>query len=86
MDAVMAEPTQYTFALKEVAECLIRAQGIKDGVWLLSFELGFGAGVFGQTEAQARPGALVQIDSVQLVKPKPNEPIPPWAVDASNLS
>lgn len=81
----MTDPTQYTFNFKDVTEALIRKQGIKEGVWLLSFQLKFEAGVFGHTEDQARPGALLQIDFIQLITPHPDQPLPPWAVDASKL-
>jgi hypothetical protein len=81
----MAEPTQYSFDLKEVAECLLRKQGIKEGQWVLTFQLVFGAGIFGQAEEDARPGGLMQVNNVMLERPAKGQPLPPWTVDASKL-
>jgi hypothetical protein len=82
----MAEPTQYSFDLREVTETLIRAQGIKSGLWVLSFELNLGVGIFGQKSDEIFPGAVMQISGIQLNKPKPDQPVPPWAVDAAMLT
>ena len=35
----MAEPTQFTFDLKEVTEALVRKQELKEGKWTISFEM-----------------------------------------------
>ena len=81
----MAEPTQYSFDLREVTEALIRKQGLKEGKWMASFELNLGAGVFGQAGGDARPGGFIQINRVQLTKPNPPDAALPWVVDAAQL-
>ena len=63
----MAEPTQFTFDLQEVAAALIKQKNLHDGVWL-ALEFGLAAGIIGVTPADARPAALVQLLKVQLVK------------------
>jgi hypothetical protein len=83
----MAEPTQFTFDLKEVATALIRQQGLHEGAWFVAFEFGLGAGIIGATPADARPAALVQLLKVQLVKqtqlPSPH---PHLTVDAAEVN
>ena len=78
----MAEPSQYKFELREVTEALLKRENIHEGVWMVAFELGFGAS-FGQTNAEAKPGAIVQIQNVILSRAA--EPPPPanLLVDAS---
>jgi hypothetical protein len=36
----MAEATQYMFDHKEVVELLVKKQGLHEGVWMLSLEIG----------------------------------------------
>jgi hypothetical protein len=38
----MADPTQYTFSHRELVEILIRNQGLHQGIWAASFQLGMG--------------------------------------------
>jgi hypothetical protein len=45
----MAEPTQFTFELKEVATALVKQQGLHEGLWMVSFEVGLVAGIIGQS-------------------------------------
>jgi hypothetical protein len=65
----MAETTQYTFDLKEATVALIKEQGIHEGLWILGFEIALGAGQFGPTPAEAKPGAFMQINKLQLLPP-----------------
>jgi hypothetical protein len=81
----MAEPTQYSFDLREVTEALIRKQGLKEGKWLVSFEFNLGAGVLGQSQDEARPGAFARVVRLQLTQPAPHDPELPWVVDAAEL-
>jgi hypothetical protein len=64
----MAETTQYTFDLKEATVALIKEQGIHEGLWILGFEIALGAGQFGPTPAEAKPGAFMQINKLQLLR------------------
>ena len=79
----MAETTQYTFELKEAAIALIKEQGIHEGLWILSFEIVLGAGQFGPTPAEAKPGAIMQINKLQLLRQTAGAPENPIAVDAA---
>lgn len=64
----MVEATQYSFTLTEVATALLRQQGIKNGRWSLGFEFSLGVGAFGTSEAESKPGAMVQIRAVTLMR------------------
>lgn len=79
----MAEPTQYGFDLNEVATALIKQQGIHEGLWSVGFEIVMGAGHFGPTPAEARPGAFMQISKVQLLRHEAGSPEAGKAVDAA---
>jgi hypothetical protein len=64
----MAEPTQYSFDMKEATIALIKQQGIHEGLWTIGFEITFAAGMFGATPKESKPGAMLQINTVQLVR------------------
>lgn len=82
----MATANQYSVALKEVAEALIRANGIKEGKWLLGFTFGFGGGNIGPTPETTKPAAIVQITDVILTRqPEGSEDLP-YIVDAALLA
>lgn len=81
----MAEPTQYSFDLREVTEALIRKQGIKEGQWVATFEFNFAAANLGPNPDDVKPGAFVRIIRIHLSQPTPNEPALPWTVDAGKL-
>ena len=67
----MADPTQFTFELQEVAAALVKQQGLHDGTWMLGFEFGMGATMGGATPAESVPLALLQVLKIQLVKQPP---------------
>jgi hypothetical protein len=79
---MMAEPTQYTFDLREATEALIKQQGLHDGQWVLAFEINFTAGTFGPAVAESKPGAMMQIMSLQLIR-YTSSVADPRAVDAA---
>jgi hypothetical protein len=64
----MAEVTQFTFDLRELTTALIKQQGLHEGLWLIAFEFGMGAGIIGPTPEDARPTGFFQVVKVQLVK------------------
>ncbi|RUV39974.1 MAG: hypothetical protein E5X23_06535 [Mesorhizobium sp.] len=70
----MAEPTQYSFTLQELAELLVRKQGITEGRWAVGFDLSIGVGIMGPNEVDARPGAMIQISGVNISKVPPDSP------------
>lgn len=81
----MAEAIQYTFSWPEVTEQLIKKQGIHEGEWMTIVEFGVTGGVFGQPNAEPKPGMAVAANSLQLVKAPPNSP-PNLVVDAAKVN
>ena len=51
----MADITQYSFSLAEVAEALIKQQGLHEGKWLVGIEFGIHVGVMGMTPESIWP-------------------------------
>jgi hypothetical protein len=62
----MAEVNNYTFSYKEVAEALVKAQGIHEGLWCISLEFGLGATNFGPNEMELKPAAIVPVLKIGL--------------------
>ena len=80
----MAEVTQYSFSWAEIAETLIKKQGIHEGQWTAAAEFAVTASVVGPTPTDAKPGMMVMANSVQLVRAQPNTP-PHLVVDAEKV-
>ncbi|MGH9822012.1 MAG: hypothetical protein ACREDR_01965 [Blastocatellia bacterium] len=59
----MAEASQYIFSHKEVAEALVRKQGIHEGIWGLYLEFGIqGANInIAPSEEMIVPAAVVPV-------------------------
>jgi hypothetical protein len=53
----MADPTRFTFDLKELTKILIREAKIRDRNWVVGFEFGFAAANIGPTPEETRPAA-----------------------------
>lgn len=85
----MAEASQYTFELTELAEGLVKQQGLREGRWLLAFEFNLTVGMFGTAPNEptaSRPGAMVQIAKIQLIR-KDDAPLEmPGLVDAAQVN
>ena len=64
----MAESTQITFSHKELAELLVKHQGIHDGFWGLYVKFGLQAMNIGADEASLVPAAVVPLLAVGLQK------------------
>jgi hypothetical protein len=83
----MAEATQFSFDLREVATALIKQQGLHEGLWTLGFEFTFLAGIMGPTPSNSTPSVLVQMSKLQLIRqdqlPPPN---PHLTVDAAEAN
>jgi hypothetical protein len=62
----MPETKSIIFTHKEVAEALIKQQGIHEGLWGIYFEFGFGAGNIGPVPGDPNllPTAIVQITKI----------------------
>jgi hypothetical protein len=64
----MPEATQIVFKHKELAEILIKSQGIHDGIWGLFLRFGIGASNIGASEADLQPAAIVPVLEIGLQK------------------
>lgn len=66
----MAEPTEFEFSHRDVAEALIKAQGIHEGKWMLVAKFGFGAGNIGNSPDASvlNPSAIVSLLSLGIKK------------------
>lgn len=83
----MAEPTQFAFELRELAEALVKKQGITEGVWMLGFEFGMVAGNVGLSATEIRPAAILHVVKATLVRQKDDAELKtPFVVDAAKLS
>ena len=64
----MADPTQFSFDLREVTEALIKQQGLTSGIWTLSVEFNFTALTSGPSPQDVKPSILVQVNRLQLIE------------------
>jgi hypothetical protein len=76
----MAEITQYSFSLAEVAEALIKRKNLHEGEWVVGVEFVLNVGAMGMSPETVRPGAMVLANQLQLVKAPPGQPQPPGLV------
>ena len=82
----MAEPTQFSFSMVEATEALIKAQGIHEGKWMIAIEFTVNVALMGTAPDDARPGAMITANSLQLVK-APEEGAPAkLIVDAAKVN
>ena len=82
----MAQAAKIDFELREVTEALLVRQGIKEGRWQLAFDLQVAVGTFGPTPKEARPGAMMQIARLSLLRVHDGEATQSSeVVDASEL-
>jgi hypothetical protein len=63
----MAEVTNYLFDYKEVAEALIKKQGLHEGLWHVAIEFGFAAQNI-RTANGFAPAAVIPVQKIGLVK------------------
>ena len=69
----MAEIQNYTFDYKEIAEALIKKQGIHEGLWGIYMEFGIAGANAGPTEGTLLPAAVVPVVKVGIQRfDKPN--------------
>lgn len=64
----MAEASQIMFSFKEIAELMIKRQGIHEGIWGLFVKFGLGAANVGPSEGEVRPTAMIPILEMGLQK------------------
>ena len=64
----MAEAKQITFTYKEVAECLVKKQGLTEGIWGLYIKFGIQGANIGATPDNVHPAAIVPVLEIGLQK------------------
>ncbi len=79
----MAEAKQIVFTYKEVAECLVKKQGITQGIWGLYIKFGIQGVNIGPTPDNVHPAAIVPVLEIGLQKMDEETNI---AVDAAKLN
>lgn len=76
----MSEATQYLFNFKELAEMMIKKQGINEGLWSIYVKFGINAANVGFGGSDFFPTAVVPIMEIGIQK---QDEMTPLAVDAS---
>jgi hypothetical protein len=79
----MAEASQVSFSFKEIAEALVKKQGIHDGVWGLFVKFGMAATNAGPNEDELKPTAVIPIVEIGLQKFEKENNL---SVDASKVN
>jgi hypothetical protein len=64
----MAEASQIVFSYKEIAEALVKQQGLREGIWGLFVKFGIRAANIGESEADLKPAAILPILELGLQK------------------
>lgn len=57
----MAEPTQFSFSYKELAEILVKKQDLHEGIWSFNVRFGMQATNFGPGPNELKPAAIIPI-------------------------
>lgn len=79
----MPESGQIIFSYKEIAETLVKAQGLHDGIWGVFLKFGLNAANIGENEAALRPAAIIPVLEIGLQKMDKESNI---AVDAAKVN
>ena len=79
----MAEASQMTFSFKEVAEALVKKQGIHDGIWSVNVNFALTATNMGPNENDLKPAAVLAILQIGLQKVEKETNL---AVDAAKVN
>lgn len=79
----MGESTQIKFTYKELAELMVRKQGIKEGHWAVYLRFGIAGVNTGPTEETAVPTAIVPVLEVGLQRADAPSPL---TIDASKVA
>lgn len=77
----MPEASQIEYGVRELAEVLVREQGIAEGHWMLLIRFKFGAANLETGPREVGPAAIVGIESIGIQKTTPNS----ISVDASQI-
>lgn len=85
---MMSEATQYTIAVKDLMELLIKKHNINEGLWVPTVGMKIGSGQFGSNEEEPLPGAYLTFSNFGIQKIDPSSPRPPnaIAIDAAKVN
>lgn len=78
----MADPTQIKFSYQELATLMLKAQGIKEGLWAIYVKFGIVGVNAGPSEDSQVPTALVPLHEMGIQRVDVKHPL---AVDASKI-
>lgn len=62
----MADVSQIFFSYQEVAEALVKKQGLHEGIWGLDINFGLRASNVGETQNDVKPAAIVAVLQIGL--------------------
>jgi hypothetical protein len=62
----MADVSQYSFSHTETITALIKAQGLREGLWQLTISFGFSAANIGENDKNLNPAAILAVTAVGL--------------------
>jgi hypothetical protein len=79
----MADATQYVFSYREVAEMLVRKQGITEGIWGLYVRFSLAAVNVGPSDESLQPAAIVPLAEIGIQR---FEKLNNLSVDAADLA
>ena len=81
----MAEPEKFTFSYPEIAEALVKKQGIHDGIWGIMVQFGIGAANVAKPDKteQMLPAAIVPVIAMGIQKFKDENSL---TVDAAKVN
>jgi len=79
----MPETTDIMFSLRELAEILVRKQGIHEGFWGISLNFNFAATMMAKNPTELYPTAIAQVAGIGLHKFEAESNI---AVDAAKVN
>jgi len=79
----MAEVQQYMFSYKEIAQALVKQQGLHEGLWCVSVTFGINATNFGPNDNDLKPTAIIPIMQFGLQRQEKESNL---TVDASKVN
>jgi hypothetical protein len=62
----MAETSQFTFSFQEIAEALVKAQDLHEGLWGVFVKFGIQATNVGPSDNDLRPAAIIPVMEIGL--------------------
>lgn len=81
----MPDVSQYNFSLHEVGVALLKSASITEGKWALGVNFGINVGNMGQSQEQAVPSVMIQVQSLNLARVPDDVPVGDTIFDASQI-